>query len=158
MKTSLFQRYEKMSTPECSHFLLSPRWEDAEDIGTMNKASQFVCETCGRLLTPATRVHDDDDKEMQSVLRRLRLLVSRRLRPVAWQEPTEPLHVHRALLRQSGPRVCFVSGASDATVTDQGHHKEQGLSDLPDDQAATVTSLDPAPSSWQSGLSGSPRT
>ena len=38
---------------ECGHANLLPRWDGADDIGHEDRASRFVCESCGESFTPA---------------------------------------------------------------------------------------------------------
>ena len=37
---------------ECLHMELAPRWLEAGDIGKSDRASSFVCASCGRTFTP----------------------------------------------------------------------------------------------------------
>ncbi len=37
----------------CPHLSLSPKWDNADDIGKEDLASSFECAACGLILTPA---------------------------------------------------------------------------------------------------------
>jgi hypothetical protein len=38
---------------ECEHITLIPSWDSAEDMGQLDRASQFRCEACGDTFAPA---------------------------------------------------------------------------------------------------------
>jgi hypothetical protein len=47
------QEEAKQETPaeleaDCPHTVLIPRWDNAADMGNNDKATEFVCESCGR--------------------------------------------------------------------------------------------------------------
>ena len=50
---------EREETVECPHIALSPRWENPEDMGHEDRATNFICQACGSSLTPeqARAVH-----------------------------------------------------------------------------------------------------
>jgi hypothetical protein len=37
---------------QCPHLALSPRWDDPADMGHEDRATAFLCQACGTLLTP----------------------------------------------------------------------------------------------------------
>lgn len=39
-------------SPPCVHGVLVPRWDDANDMGDESKATQYLCEACGQMLSP----------------------------------------------------------------------------------------------------------
>lgn len=42
---------------ECPHVTLVPQWDEADDIGHEDKASRFLCGTCGSTFTPEEAHH-----------------------------------------------------------------------------------------------------
>ena len=46
-----------MEQEECPHVNLVPQWDDADDIGHEDKASRFLCGTCGSEFTPEEAHH-----------------------------------------------------------------------------------------------------
>jgi hypothetical protein len=40
------QGHAKASEPSCPHVALVPRWDDAADIGKVDKVSRYWCEGC----------------------------------------------------------------------------------------------------------------
>ena len=42
----------RVEAPSCTHLVLPPRWESAEDIGNEAKASGFTCAACGATFSP----------------------------------------------------------------------------------------------------------
>lgn len=38
--------------PPCPHLVLTTRWDRAEDMGHEDRASYYVCESCGEKFTP----------------------------------------------------------------------------------------------------------
>jgi hypothetical protein len=43
---------EIIGASACPHVALSPRWDDPSDMGHEDLASAFVCQACGKTLTP----------------------------------------------------------------------------------------------------------
>lgn len=39
-------------TPECRHLTLTPRWDNADDMGKMDLVTRYHCEGCGSEFTP----------------------------------------------------------------------------------------------------------
>ena len=39
--------------PECAHGALVPRWDSAEDMGTVDRVAHYYCEGCGQQFSPA---------------------------------------------------------------------------------------------------------
>ena len=54
MLSRLFNRDHEdgVTTQECPHVALVPRWDRVEDMGHEDLATSFVCEACHRTLTP----------------------------------------------------------------------------------------------------------
>ena len=49
MLSKLFGHHDDKPVEDvaCPHRVLTPRWDSAEDIGSHERATQFVCESCG---------------------------------------------------------------------------------------------------------------
>ena len=43
---------DAVETPPCPHVVLLPRWDSADDIGHEDRASNFLCESCGSTFSP----------------------------------------------------------------------------------------------------------
>lgn len=41
------------SDPECMHIDVVPQWDSPADLGHEERASRFVCGTCGQVFSPA---------------------------------------------------------------------------------------------------------
>lgn len=41
------------SDPECMHIDVVPQWDNPGDLGKEERASRFVCGTCGQVFSPA---------------------------------------------------------------------------------------------------------
>ncbi|RLT41278.1 MAG: hypothetical protein DWI58_09060 [Chloroflexi bacterium] len=45
------------TAPECLHNALTPRWDSVDDMGHEDRATEFVCDSCHAMLTPAEAAH-----------------------------------------------------------------------------------------------------
>ena len=106
-------RVHTASGHECPHTLLSPRWRAAEDMGDALKA-EYACEACGGIFWPSS------DRRILREEARFRPAVLDLLTQVLWitgwgigpplRRESSRLRIDRSLLRQSRPRVYFVTG------------------------------------------------
>ncbi len=42
-----------VEAPACTHIALVPRWNATADMGNEDKASEWVCDVCGAVFSPA---------------------------------------------------------------------------------------------------------
>ena len=94
----------------CPHFLLQPRWSAAADMGFEEKASDYVCESCGEAFSPTSK----QTGKKHPFRRAIEVLfgeMSNGRDEVSLRddESLRVLRIDRAFLKQDQPKVHFAT-------------------------------------------------
>jgi hypothetical protein len=113
----------------CPHFLLQPRWEAMENMGLAEKASEYVCESCGQAFAPTSKKTAKKHPFRWAIEVLFSAPSTVREEGPHWRDDSlRVLRIDRALLKQNHPRVHFVSrsisgdspqGESNAALDDR---------------------------------------